>query len=148
MNDTFTININASELVDAINNLVEALVGGVPQILCPTEPWKQEAPAAEHVPEPVRMKAEQDKVIADIRNKLAEDRAQDAVKEEPVEQAETTKTEAPAYTIEQVREAFGELSKAKGREVAKGILAELGVKSVSNLQPEQFVQAMQLVKEA
>lgn len=138
--DTVTININASKLVDAINNLTEALVGGVPQTLCPTEPWKQEAPAAEHVPEPKQLKAMQDKVIADIRQELVDERAQEA----PAQK----ETEAVSYSIEQVREAFGNLSKAKGRETAKGILADLGVKSVSNLQPEQFALAMQMIEEA
>lgn len=79
----------------------------------------------------------QDKVIADIRQELAEERT-----------AEAPKAAEVTYTIEQVREAFGNLSKAKGREVAKGILAELGVKSVSSLQPEQFAKAMQMIEEA
>lgn len=129
--NTITISIDADSLIAAINNLAEAMRGqGEPM----------ETPVKEHISEYERMKAEQERVIADIRRELAEERAQEA----PTQ----TDTETAAYTVEQVREAFGELSKAKGREVAKGILSDLGVKSVSNLQPEQFVQAMQMVKEA
>lgn len=127
--NTITISIDADSLIAAINNLAEAMRGqGEPM----------ETPVKEHIPEYERMKAEQERVIADIRRELAEDRAEKAAGE----------AETPTYTTEQVREAFGELSKAKGREVAKGILSDLGVKSVSNLQPEQFVQAMQMIKEA
>lgn len=120
--NTITISIDADSLVAAINNLAEAMRGqGKPM----------GTPEKEHI-------TEQELVIADIRRELAEDRAEKAAGE----------AETPTYTTEQVREAFGELSKAKGREVAKGILSDLGVKSVSNLQPEQFVQAMQMIKEA
>lgn len=89
--------------------------------------------APDHTPEPQKLKEMQDKVIADIRQEL---------EEEAPKAAEVT------YTIEQVREAFGTLSKAKGREVAKGILAKLNAKSVSSLQPEQFARAMQMIEEA
>ena len=129
MNTTFTINLDATELVGALNNLAAALKSGV-------TPLAVEA-APDHTPEPQKLKEMQDKVIADIRQELAEERT-----------AEAPKAAEVTYTIEQVREAFGNLSKAKGREVAKGILAELGVKSVSSLQPEQFAKAMQMIEEA
>lgn len=66
------------------------------------------------------------------------------IKEEPkpVPAAETH------YTVEQVRESLGKLSQAKGKAVAKGILTQIGVKSVSDLQPDQFALAMQLIEEA
>nr|DAX58896.1 MAG TPA: hypothetical protein [Caudoviricetes sp.] len=129
MNTTFTINLDATELVGALNNLAAALKSGV-------TPLAVEA-APDHTPEPQKLQEMQDKVIADIRQELAEERT-----------AEAPKAAEVTYTIEQVREAFGNLSKAKGREVAKGILAELGVKSVSSLQPEQFAKAMQMIEEA
>ena len=129
MNTTFTINLDATELVGALNNLAAALKSGV-------TPLAVEA-APDHTPEPQKLQEMQDKVIADIRQELAEERT-----------AEAPKAAEVTYTIEQVREAFGNLSKAKGREVAKGILAELGVKSVSSLQPEQFATAMQMIEEA
>ena len=126
MNTTFTINLDATpELVGALNNLAAALKGGVaPRVV-------EDAP--DHTPEPQKLKEMQDKVIADIRQEL---------EEEAPKAAEVT------YTIEQVREAFGTLSKAKGREVAKGILAKLNAKSVSSLQPEQYARAMQMIEEA
>ena len=40
--------------------------------------------------------------------------------------------------LEQVREALGKVSQDKGKAVARGILTKLDVKSVSDLQPEQF----------
>ena len=129
MNTTFTINLDATELVGALNNLAAALKSGV-------TPLAVEA-APDNTPEPQKLQEMQDKVIADIRQELAEERT-----------AEAPKAAEVTYTIEQVREAFGNLSKAKGREVAKGILAELGVKSVSSLQPEQFAKAMQMIEEA
>lgn len=129
MNTTFTVNLDATELVGALNNLAAALRGGVAPLAVEAVP--------DHKPEPQKLKEMQDKVIADIREELAEERTVEAPKA-----AEVT------YTIEQVREAFGNLSKTKGREVAKGILAELGVKSVSSLQLEQFGKAMQMIEEA
>ena len=130
MNTTFTINLDATpELLGALNNLAAALKSGAAPRVVEATP--------DHTPEPQKLKEMQDKVIADIRQELAEERTVEAPKV-----AEVT------YTIEQVREAFGNLSKAKGREVAKGILAELGVKSVSSLQPKQFAKAMQMIEEA
>lgn len=130
MNTTFTINLDATpELLGALNNLAAALKGGVAPHAVETEP--------DHKPEPQKLKEMQDKVIADMRQELAEERTVEAPKAAEV-----------AYTVEQLREAFGNLSKDKGREVAKGILAELGVKSVSSLQPEQFAKAVQMIEEA
>lgn len=60
----------------------------------------------------------------------------------PVETPEAT------YTVEQVREALGSLSQAKGKAIARGILQQLGVRSVSDLEPGQFGQAMQLIEGA
>lgn len=51
------------------------------------------------------------------------------------------------YTVEEVRMAIAEVSKQKGREAARGILDALGVKSVSNLKPEQYAEAMKLTGE-
>ena len=53
-----------------------------------------------------------------------------------------------SYTVEQVREALGSLSQAKGKAIARGILQQLGVRSVSDLEPGQFGQAMQLIEGA
>lgn len=64
-----------------------------------------------------------------------------SVKPEPASTAEV------GYTVEQVREALGKVSQDKGKAVARGILTKLGVKSVSDLQPEQFALAMQFIKE-
>ncbi len=65
----------------------------------------------------------------------SEDVSQDT---EPVSAAD----ENVAYTIEQVRTAFSALSKSKGKEAAKGILADLGVARVPDLPKDKYAEAM------
>lgn len=72
---------------------------------------------------------------------VSEAAAKESVKTEPASTAEV------GCTVEQVREALGKVSQDKGKAVARGILTKLGVKSVSDLQPEQFALAMQFIKE-
>ena len=60
------------------------------------------------------------------------------VSPEPVPAAD----ENAAYTIEQVRTAFSVLSKSKGKEAAKGILADLGVARVPDLPKDKYAEAM------
>lgn len=72
MNTTFTINLDATELVGALNNLAAALKSGV-------TPLAVEA-APDHTPEPQKLQEMQDKVIADIRQELAEERTAEAAK--------------------------------------------------------------------
>lgn len=124
------VTINAPELVGAINNLAEAFKGG---ISATKEDTKLDKTAQ-------KLKAAVDKKTT----KIVE------VPEEPEVQPET-ETEGDTleeYTLEEVRVALKDLAGAKGKEAAKGVLTALGVKSVSNLQPEQFAEAMQLIKEA
>ena len=54
--------------------------------------------------------------------------------------------ENAAYTIEQVRTAFSVLSKSKGKEAAKGILADLGVARVPDLPKDKYAEAMARIK--
>ena len=60
---------------------------------------------------------------------------------------ETINDTEEKYSVEDVRAAIADISKKKGREVAKGILDTLGVRSVSNLKPEQYAEAMRLARE-
>ena len=46
------------------------------------------------------------------------------------------------YTLEQVRKAFADLSKAKGKEAAKGILSEMGFARVPDLPEDKYAEAM------
>ena len=68
-------------------------------------------------------------------------------KPEPESEPESGDDET-AYTVEDVRAAMRTLSKNKGNDTAKAILAKLGVKSVSNLKPEQRVAARKMIEEA
>lgn len=56
--------------------------------------------------------------------------------------------DGPIFTLEEVRKALGDLAKAKGKEVAKAILAQFNVSKVTDLVPSQFNAAMQAIKEA
>lgn len=54
--------------------------------------------------------------------------------------------ENTTYTLEQVRKAFADLSKAKGKDTAKGILSDLGAASVPDLPPDKYAEAMARIK--
>ena len=54
--------------------------------------------------------------------------------------------ENTTYTLEQVRKAFADLSKAKGKDMAKGILSDLGAARVPDLPPGKYAEAMARIK--
>lgn len=58
-----------------------------------------------------------------------------------------TETEAADYTVEEVRRAFGDLSRAKGKEAAKGILAEMGYTKVTEIPYDKYTYAMERIRE-
>lgn len=67
---------------------------------------------------------------------------------EPEPTPETAEeTEAADYTVEEVRRAFGELSRAKGKEAAKGILAEMGYTKVTEIPYDKYAYAMEKIRE-
>lgn len=137
-----TINVHVTIEAPALVEVLGKLVGGVAVPAAPAVPQQLEFNFDQTVQE------EQKKVDA-VLDKLYS--KQEPAPAEPEETEETEETPAPAvetetYTVEEVRAALANLSKTKGREAAKGILTALGVKSVSNLQPEQFAQAMQMIK--
>lgn len=84
------------------------------------------------------------------RGELLQPEKQETKEEKPALEPEQTDSvkEDETYSVEEVRAALAELAKSKGRETAKAILADLGVKSVSNLQPDMFARAMQMMKGA
>ncbi len=139
-----TINVHVTIEAPALVEALGKLVGGVAVTAAPRGPQQLEFDFDQKAQE------EQKKVdeVLDLlycKQKKAEPT--------PVEPEESEETPAPAaeaetYTVEEVRAALANLSKMKGRETAKAILTALGVKSVSNLQPEQFAEAMQMIKEA
>lgn len=58
-----------------------------------------------------------------------------------------TETEAADYTVEEVRRAFGDLSRAKGKEAAKGILAEMDCTKVTEIPHDKYAYAMERIRE-
>lgn len=128
------VTINAPELVGAINNLAEAFKGGISVTKEDTKLDK----ASQKV-----------KAVADKKTtKIVEVPEKDEPAEQEQPETESEDAIQEEYTLEDVRAALKDLADTKGKEAAKGVLTALGVKSVSNLQPEQFAEAMQLVKEA
>ena len=75
-------------------------------------------PAKETLPGPATTEKVSD--ISDVSlKKVSEEKAQEA-EAAPAEET-APDTESPTYTLEEVRKAFGDLSKAKGKDTAKGI---------------------------
>ena len=56
-------------------------------------------------------------------------------------------TDIVTYTVEQVRRAFGDLSKSKGKEAAKGILSEMGYAKVTEIPSDRYADAMERIQE-
>ena len=68
-----------------------------------------------------------------------------------VEQEATPKKVEPtksATTLDDIRKAFVELSKSKGKEIAKQVIANLGFKRVTEIPENMFDIALSKVKEA
>lgn len=68
---------------------------------------------------------------------------------EPSENSAEKTTDLPensVYTIEQVRKAFGDLSKAKGKDTAKDILSEMGYTKVTEIPADKYPEAMDKIK--
>ena len=51
-------------------------------------------------------------------------------------------------TLDDIRKAFVELSKSKGKDVAKQVIANLGFKRVTEIPEDMFNTALSKVKEA
>lgn len=51
------------------------------------------------------------------------------------------------YAVEDVRKALAELSRTKGKDTAKGLLAKFGAAKVTELKPERFAEVMKAVGE-
>lgn len=131
-----TINVHVTIEAPALVEVLHKLVGGVAVTAASAGPQQLESSFDQKVQE------EQKKVDAAL------DKLHDTQETTEPEETSTPAAEAETYTIEEVRARLANLSKTKGRETAKAILMALGVKSVSNLEPEQFAEAMQMIKEA
>ena len=68
--------------------------------------------------------------------------------EVPTPKKPAKQVEIEPLTLDHIRQAMAKLIGAGKREQALAILAELGVKKVSEIHEEQFSQTMELVNEA
>lgn len=77
---------------------------------------------------------------------LKKEQVQDqSAQENDVAQEESAQVESQ-YTVEDIRKALGDLSKAKGNAVAKGILTTFGVSKVTMLKELEYDDVMLAVK--
>lgn len=89
--------------------------------------------------------------ISDVNlKKVSEEKAQEAEtipadETAPAEEA-APDTESLTYTLEEVRKAFGDLSKAKGKDTAKDILSEMGYTKVTEIPTDKYPEAMEKIK--
>lgn len=106
-------------------------------------------PTKETLPGPATTEKVSD--ISDVNlKKVSEEKAQEAEaapaeETAPAEEA-AQDTESPTYTLEEVRKAFGDLSKAKGKDTAKDILSEMGYTKVTEIPTDKYPEAMEKIK--
>lgn len=106
-------------------------------------------PAKETLPGPATTEKVSD--ISDVSlKKVSEEKAQETETASAEEVAPTKETapdtESPTYTLEEVRKAFGDLSKAKGKDTAKDILSEMGYTKVTEIPADKYPEAMEKIK--
>lgn len=139
-----SVTLEAPALVAVLNKLID----GVKPAAVSEVPMQEKTVLPE-----TKLTETQKKVDAALDKLYSRQESPEPEQETVLESADATGTEAaPAdtqreYTVEEVRMAIAEVSKQKGREAARGILDALGVKSVSNLKPEQYAEAMKLAGE-
>lgn len=142
MNMTINLNITATELCEAINNLAGALVGAstigaVDQQPATTSTRKPRATKQAEVattPEPV---AEVETLPeAEVLEKVAE-----SLKSEEVVQPEPTK-EAPKLTLEEVRGKLATLSAAGHAPKIKELFATFGAKKLTEVPEDKYSELM------
>lgn len=159
----FTINVNvnidAPGLETAIYKLADAMEAASTQpkaaaeesqpVITDFAEYEKQLDANKERPNPAKTekpKFEPDQAMPDTKPKFEPDQAMPEPEPETAPEETINGTEEK-YSAEDVRAAIADISKKKGREVAKGILDTLGVRSVSNLKPEQYAEAMRLARE-
>lgn len=128
-----TINIQAPELAHAIETLAIAIGCSVDKI-----------GVGQAIQEAVNQKPVVDKTVDKPVDKVETPWINEAEKA-PITQETTEETQ---FTLEEVRKALGDLAKAKGKDIAKGILTQFNVSKVTDLDKSQYNVAMQAIKEA
>lgn len=132
-----TVNINAIEIVAAINKLAEAIERGGTTALAPvpkaepkakTEP--KAAPATKVNTEPKAIPKEEPK-------------AEPAPKEEqPKPEPKAAPKEEPTYTLVQVREKLAALSRSGKQAQVKALIEKFGAAKLSDIKEEDYAALM------
>lgn len=131
----FTVRIEAPELAKAITNLASAL-----SILCVTveeqgtRKPENTAPVSSKKPGTVSAESGEKPVAATAENRETAVRA-----EVPTGQK---------HTIEEVRAAFSEYARSKGKDKAKELLSKYGAAKVTELKAEDYEAAIRDIKES
>ena len=79
--------------------------------------------------------------------KKAEPKKAEPKKAEPKKEVPKAEEPLPAYTLESVQKAFGDLAKADMKSDLKELLSRHGVKKVSELPPEEYGNIMAELEE-
>lgn len=128
-----TIKIQAPELAHALETLAIAIGCTVDKM---------------NVGEAIKDAVVQGNVTKDIK-KISDEPSNVTKNNESVTESLINSTDdEPKFTLEEVRKALGDLSKSKGKEVAKSILSEFNVSKVTDLDKSQYNAAMQAIKGA
>lgn len=86
--------------------------------------------------------------ISDVNlGKVSAEKKQEAVTAPQEDTTTASEGAEGTYTLEQVRKAFGDLSKAKGKDAAKGILSEMGYAKVTEIPSDRYADAMERIQE-
>lgn len=86
--------------------------------------------------------------ISDVNiGKVSAEKKQENVTAPKEDTTTASEVEESTYTLEQVRKAFGDLSRAKGKDAAKGILSEMGYAKVTEILPDKYADAMERIQE-
>lgn len=126
-----SLEIALQENTAAIRELIAAIQSGA----VPAVATNVEAPAAKKSAAAVKEAASSGQ-----KNTKAADPAPTAEEPAKSEAADTRATEQPTY--DQVAKAITTLAKAKGRDVAVGLLKRFGVAKGPDLMPEQYADAL------
>lgn len=126
-----SLEIALQENTAAIHALIAAIQSGA----VPAAAVNVEAPAAKKSAAAVKEAASSGQ-----KNTKVADPAPTAEEPAKSEAAGTRATEQPTY--DQVAKAITALAKAKGRDVAVGLLKEFGVAKGPDLKPEQYADAL------
>lgn len=144
----FTLNIKCDALVEAINRFCDIMEGKSEKSATKPEP-ESKKPAKEKTKpaddEEDEEEEETEQTKPEPKNRKS---AKAAAKEEtkPAEEDEDEEGEESEISREEVRAALAKLSKSKGKEVVKDILAEFGAAKLTEVDPEDYGELIKAIK--